>query len=586
MKNAFVSFTFAAAMSAVLLTISCATAGPAQPDTENWAGEHGPEYGLPFREALALAAERLVGDIPDGTSVAVVAFESESDGLSMHAMDELIAALINRGVHVMTRQRFELELVRREMDYGTTGYVSDETAQSIGQIIGVEIVITGHLRNIGDVHRFSANAIQVETARHVSAPRFDVRNDRTFMALRDALSAMPIPSGPIIPREQQQQPVSTPPIAIPPIEAPSRPAEISAPRVRLTAAGGRHTVTVREDGSLWAWGGNDHGQLGDNTVTDRSSPIKIGTAVNWATVAAGNRHTAAIRTDGSLWAWGGNEHGQLGNGGGGHGDRSLSPVRIGAATDWVSVAAGGNYTVAIRSDGTLWAWGENRFGQLGDGTVIDRSLPTRIGTATNWATVTVGGRHTVAIRRDGSLWAWGENRFGQLGDGPTANRNAPTRIGMGTYWAYVSAGGSHTVAVRRDGSLWAWGANESSQLGNGGGGMGDMTRVPVRIGIATTWASAAAGDRHTMAAQTDGSLWAWGWNGLGGLGDGTANNRGTPVRVGPTTTWAFVDAGEGHTVAAGTDGTLWAWGRNDIGQLGNGGGGQGDRSLVPIRIGL
>jgi alpha-tubulin suppressor-like RCC1 family protein len=149
------------------------------------------------------------------------------------------------------------------------------------------------------------------------------------------------------------------------------------------AAGDEFTVAVRRDGTLWAWGSNDWGQLGDGTFTARTSPEQIGTATDWASVAAGYSHTVAIRSDGTLWAWGYNNDGQLGDG---TTTNNTSPEQIGTATDWASVTAGHQHTVAIRSDGTLWAWGDNSLGQLGDGKAPSISyVPEQIGTATNWA---------------------------------------------------------------------------------------------------------------------------------------------------------------------------------------------------------
>jgi len=170
-------------------------------------------------------------------------------------------------------------------------------------------------------------------------------------------------------------------------------------------------------------------------------------------VSAGNNHTVAI-INGSLRAWGANTSGRTGLGlttG-----NTTTPTQVGAAWDWAYVSAGGPHTVAIRTDGSLWAWGFNTNGQLGDGTTTQRTSPTRIGTATDWVHVSAGQTHTTAIRADGSLWVWGSNTDGRTGLGlTTGNTTAPTRIGTATDWVHVSAGYSHTVAIRTDGSLWA-----------------------------------------------------------------------------------------------------------------------------------
>ena len=183
--------------------------------------------------------------------------------------------------------------------------------------------------------------------------------------------------------------------------------EIMSTASLMVSAGGSHSVVIKPDGTLWAWGSNWTGQLGDGTTTNRHSPVRIGTASNWSSVSAGGSHILGIRTDGTLWAWGNNDYAQLGDG---TTTRRHSPVRIGTATNWASVSANTNHSVGIRVDGTLWAWGGNFHGQLGDGTTTNRHSPVRIGTATNWANVSAAQWHTVAIRADGTLWAWGAMR--------------------------------------------------------------------------------------------------------------------------------------------------------------------------------
>ena len=245
------------------------------------------------------------------------------------------------------------------------------------------------------------------------------------------------------------------------------------------AAGEFHTVAIKTDGTLWAWGYNAYGQLGDGTTTNRHSPVQIGTGTDWAKVEAGKEYTVAIKTDGTLWAWGANYSGQLGDG---TTTWRYSPVQIGSDTNWAKVAAGDRYTVAIKTDGTLWAWGDNYYGQLGDGTRTTRYSPVQIGTGTNWAKVAAGGAHTIAIKTDGTLWAWGYNYYGQLGDGTTTNRTSgPVQIGTGTNWAKVAAGWYHTVAIKTDGTLWAWGSNGDGQLGDGSTATNRTSPVQIMI---------------------------------------------------------------------------------------------------------
>jgi alpha-tubulin suppressor-like RCC1 family protein len=216
-----------------------------------------------------------------------------------------------------------------------------------------------------------------------------------------------------------------------------------------------HKVAIKSDGTLWAWGGNYSGSLiGTETPVNITSPTQIGTETNWQYVTTGYAYTLATKTDGTLWAWGGNR-GQLGDG---TTIMRINPVQIGTDVNWASVSAGYNHVLALKTDGTLWAWGMNAYGQLGDGTTIDKFVPIQIGTDTNWTLVSAGGVDTIdfsiALKIDGTLWAWGNNaRSGQLGDGTTIDRNIPTQIGTDTNWQDAYAGGLHTIALKTDGTL-------------------------------------------------------------------------------------------------------------------------------------
>jgi len=330
----------------------------------------------------------------------------------------------------------------------------------------------------------------------------------------------------------------------------TRPARAATGTWQAASIGDYHTVALTGDGSLWAWGLNDAGQLGIGSFPGESVPAQVGSST-WRSAVAGGRFTVGIASDATLWAWGANDYGQLG-------DRSmtarLEPMQI-STSPWRLVTAGDEHTLAIRGDDTLWAWGANEAGQLGDGTTTDRLRRTRVGSST-WRTVrTKGSRHdghTVAIRGDGTLWAWGGNGRGQLGDGTTTGRKVPVRISASS-WLQVTTGPSMSLGVRADGSLWAWGTNHDG-LGTGG---------PVRslrpARVAGSWQRVDAGLSHVLAVRGDGTLWTWGNNLVGQLGDRTTVDRPTPVRI-STSSWHLVDAEGVSSIAIRGDDTLWAWG--------------------------
>jgi alpha-tubulin suppressor-like RCC1 family protein/Leucine-rich repeat (LRR) protein len=341
--------------------------------------------------------------------------------------------------------------------------------------------------------------------------------------------------------------------------------QIKAQCWKTAAAGYSHTVAVRNDGTLWTWGNNDEGQLGNSTPAAINIPTKMGTANNWKTAAAGWGHTVALKTDGTLWAWGYGRLGQLGNGN--YNTNFNLPQQIGTENDWQTIAAGHGHTVALKNDGTLWAWGNNFSGQLGNGTSFDRNTPTKIGSDSNWLAIAAGGLYTIALKKDGTLWAWGKNTYGTLGDGTTTNNRVPKQIGTDTDWKTIAAGSDHTIAIKNDGSLWIWGKNTN-------GALGDNTTidkiVPTKIGTDTDWKSAEGGVDYTVAIKTDGTLWAWGYNADGVLGNGSKINSLIPVQIGTEKNWQMVNGGSVHTVAVKTDESLWSWGNNSSGQLGDG----------------
>lgn len=308
-------------------------------------------------------------------------------------------------------------------------------------------------------------------------------------------------------------------------------------------------------GNLWNWGFNSSGALGDNTTANKSSPVQtVVTATNWNFCTAGGYHSAAVKTDGTLWLWGKNDYGQLGDGTttSTNTGRSSPVQTVSTGTTWKMVSSGGygDCTAAIKSDGTLWSWGRNQYGQLGDSTTTSRSSPVQIA-GTNWKTLAVSvylETSTGAIKTDGSLWTWGRNNYGQLGDGTTTDRSSPTQI-SGT-WKQISTGFSYNSgymsAIKTDGSLWSWGRNNFGQFGDG---TGTSSSSPVQtISGGNNWKMVSAGCEFTGAIKTDGTLWMWGKNYVGSLGDGTTGHKSSPVQIAGTN-WKIVHCGSSHAIA-------------------------------------
>ena len=332
--------------------------------------------------------------------------------------------------------------------------------------------------------------------------------------------------------------------------------------VTAIAAGGGHTVALRQDGTVWAWGDNIYGQLGDGTNNDRLMPVQV-TGISGATaIAAGHEHTVMLRQDGSLWAWGFNSDGQLGDG---TTTRRSTPVQVLGLTGVTAIAGDGDHTMALRQDGTLWTWGYNQSGQLGDGTTTRRTAPGYV--LSGVAAIAAGDSHTMAVRQSGDVWAWGNNNHGQLGDGILLWRSSRVQVAGLFGVMAISSRSNHTVALRQDGTLWAWGINSSGQLGDG---TTSQRSTPVQVTGLSGVTAIAAGGSHSVALRQNGTVWAWGSNSYGQLGDGTTTRRTTPVQVVGLVGVTAIAAGGGYSLALKQDGTVWAWGENFDGQLGDG----------------
>lgn len=324
-------------------------------------------------------------------------------------------------------------------------------------------------------------------------------------------------------------------------------------------AGYAHNLALSADGSVWAWGNNHFGQLGDGTTNSRSRPVQVLDLGEVMTLAAGVNHSLALKPDGTVLAWGYNVYGQLGDGT--TRDRQL-PVPVDNLTNVTALEAG-YQSLALRDDGTVWAWGYNGYGQLGDGTITDRPTPASIGTLSNVTAIAAAFLHSLALKQDGTVWAWGHNGYGQLGDGTTADRPLPGQVQNLTNVIALAASGYHSLALKADGTVWAWGNNHYGQLGDGSSGT--IRSNPVQVAGLTEVVAIDVGLWHSLALKQDGTVWAWGNNQYGQLGDGTNTNRSLPVRVlnldNPTAIaagwWhslAIVDRGSAQLIADPNDG--------------------------------
>ncbi len=362
--------------------------------------------------------------------------------------------------------------------------------------------------------------------------------------------------------------------------------------------GGGHTVALGSDGKIWIWGDNTVGQLAAVSPLYESWPTRTRlTLGSVSTAAVGNDSSGhafflTVRRNGEVWGWGSNTNGQLGDGT--TNDSDTTPVQTYQFSNVVQVAANRNASsYAIKADGTLWAWGYNGTGQLGDNTTIDHHFARQVAGLTGVTAISPGTNHAIALKSDGTVWAWGDNSYGQIGDGTTTQRLTPVQVSKLTNVSAVAAGDAFNLALKSDGTVWAWGYNGYGQLGNGNT---TQQKSPVQVSGLTNIVAIAAGFGHSLALDKNGAVWAWGTNYEGELGNGTTSGSNTPQRVSGLTQVVQISAGGtgvngwggnglgGQSFAIKSDRTVWAWGYDNYGQLGDGITTSGGNQLTPVQV--